>query len=206
MESAKQLARIEVNARKVRIDSARMNPRERRIFEIYLGMGEDRSLEKLFGYCRDEGIIASIATLKQWSIKYAWQALLEQIEADIADELGKALLPDHVERTKNDLAHIQRMKLKFYRKVESDEIDITVEEYIKLLKIEETLIGRPTERSSDGELTGKYKVEIQLNEEQLAVALALSASSRHNLPPPRNVTPVIEQHGESSNGEATVDQ
>ena len=183
-----------------------MNPRERRVFEIYLGMGDDRSLEKLFSYCRDEGIVASFATLKMWCRKYGWVPLVEQIEADIADELGRALLPDHVERTKNDLAHIQRMKLKFYRKVESDEIDITVEEYIKLLKIEEALIGRPTERSSDGELTGKYKVEVELTQEQLGMALALSASTRHNLPPPRNVTPVIE-HGEvSDNGEATVDQ
>lgn len=197
---------VEARARRVRIDSARMNPRERRIFEIYLGMGEDRSLERLNTYCRDEGIVAAIATLKSWSIKFGWVALIEQIEADIAEELGRTLLPDHVERTKIDLSHIQRMKLKFYRKVESDEIDITVEEYIKLLKIEESLIGRPVARSSDGELTGKYKVEVELTQEQLALALALSASTRHNLPPPRNVTPVIE-HGEvSGNGEATVDQ
>lgn len=195
---------VEKRARRVRIDSARMNPRERRIFEIYLGMGQDRSLERLNGYCRDEGIVASLATLKSWSIKFGWAALLEQIEADIAEELGRALLPDHVERTKIDLSHIQRMKLKFYQRVEADQVDITVEEYIKLLKIEESLIGRPVERSSDSELTGKYKVEVELTQEQLGLALALSASTRHNLPPPRNVTPVIE-HG-SDNGEATVDQ
>lgn len=199
MESRSNLSLIEDHTRRVRIDSARMDPRQRRVFEVYLAMGMTRTLPQLADWCENEGIIVSHSTLKKWSTNFGWAALIEQIEADLAEELGRQLLPDHVERTRKDMAHIQRMKLKFYERVERDEIDISVEEYIKLLKIEESLIGRPLDRPRDDELTGKYKVEIELTQEQLGLALAISASTRHNLPPPRNVTPIMIEHGESSN-------
>jgi hypothetical protein len=100
---------------------------------------------------------------------------------------------------------IQRMKQKFYDRVDRDEIDITVDEYIRLLKIEEALIGRPTERSSDGELTGKYKVEIELTQEQLGLAMAISASQKHGLPAPKIVTP--KDNGEVIDSDSiTIDQ
>ena len=185
----------EANIRRLRIDSVRMNLRQRRVFEVYLGMGPERSLERLYGYCLDEGIAISLTGLKNWSKNFAWQPLIEQIEQDIAVELGKILLPDHVERVRGDLQRIQRMKLKFYEKVDNDEIDLTVDDFIKLLKIEDMLISKPVERGNADELSGKYKVEVILTQEEITLAMRISAAKRHNLPMPqivgdmRNVTP-----------------
>lgn len=186
------LTQIEGRIRRVQIDSARMNLRQRRIFEVYLAMGDERTLEKLYGYCRDEGIIASYRTLQRWSTEFAWQGLVQQIEEHLALELGRLLLPDHVERVRGDLMRIQRMKLKLYAKIDADEIDITIDDYIKLLKIEDMLTSKPLERPGSDEITGKFKVEIELTQEELAIALAISAKNKHRLPPPRLVNPSID--------------
>jgi hypothetical protein len=200
----------EATIRRLRIDSVRMNLRQRRVFEVYLGMGPERSLERLYGYCLDEGIAISLTGLKNWSKSFAWQPLIDAIEADIAVELGKILLPDHVERVRGDLQRIQRMKMKFYEKVDADEIDLTVDDFIKLLKVEDMLLSKPLERPGSDEITGKYKVEVILSEDEIALAMRISAAKRHGLPMPqiigdamKNVTPRDADETETA---PTIDQ
>ena len=200
----------EATIRRLRIDSVRMNLRQRRVFEVYLGMGPERSLERLYGYCLDEGIAISLTGLKNWSKSFAWQPLIDAIEADIAVELGKILLPDHVERVRGDLQRIQRMKMKFYEKVDADEIDLTVDDFIKLLKVEDMLLSKPLERPGSDEITGKYKVEVILSEDEIALAMRISAAKRHGLPMPqiigdamKNVTPRDADETETAQ---TIDQ
>lgn len=192
------LTQIEDRIRRTRIESAKMNLRQRRIFEVYLGMGDDRTLEKLYGWCRDEGIKVSYLTLRRWSSEFAWFPLIKQIEENLAEELGKVLLPDHVERVRLDLQHIQRIKLRFYQRVENDEVDITVDEYLKILKVEDMLTSKPLDRPGPDEITGKHKIEIVVTDEQLALALAFSNHQRHGLPPPRVVdTQVVDGNADT---------
>jgi hypothetical protein len=186
MSVGSKVTQITDHLRRVQIDSAKMNPRQRHLFEMYLGMGDDRTIEKLYGWCRDNGVVASYQTLKNWSTKFAWQGLIEQIDQNIALELGRLLLPEHVERVRLDLRCFQRLKLDFQAKVEAGEVEITLDEYLKICKTEDMLTNKPLERKQDSDITDRVTVEIE--REDLAVAMAISAARKHGLPMPREVT------------------
>ena len=48
------------------------------LFMVYLMMGPERTLEKLFDICTDYGLKTSISALKQYSVKFDWQSQLQE--------------------------------------------------------------------------------------------------------------------------------
>lgn len=185
MSAGSKVTAITARTRSVEIDSAQMNIRQRHIFEIYMGMGEDRTIEKLYGWCRDNGKVASYQTLKNWSTRFAWQGLIERIDRNVATELGKLLLPEHVERVRRDLEVFQRLKLDFIARAENGEIEITLDEYLKICKTEDMLTKQPLERNNDNELSGRVSTDV--DPDVLVVAMAIMAARKHGLPMPREV-------------------
>ena len=48
----------------------------RKAFEIYVRLGDRRSLKKLQEALLVEGLLVALRTLENWSVKYGWQERL----------------------------------------------------------------------------------------------------------------------------------
>lgn len=198
MMAISSLTRIEQRTRSAAIDAARMNPRQRRVFELYYAMDEERSLEKLLIVCHEEfKIVVSLKTLARWSAEYGWQALIEEIDRRIVEKLAEKLMPLHEERIKLDMMAMQRMKLRFIERVNKDEVEVSLDDYLKILKAEDMIRRNPYGERTDDE-TGNVRMTLDVPREVFNNALALSVASKHGLPPPRLVEPKTIEHEEAS--------
>jgi len=188
-----------------------MDETQARVFNMFVGLGRDRSLVDLTSLCIQREISASISTLKRWSSQFEWFALAEFVGHEISSKLTDALLPAHVERAKKDLATISLLKERFHIRAQIDPtdetlpeavraraIDLSLADYLSLIKTERLILGDPTERKQvDETVTHKWA------QEDIDRAAAALASSKYKLPPPEeDAAPVVtyDQVGEVADG------
>jgi len=156
-----------------------MNPLQQRVFEMFVAMGGERTVLKLLSLCKAQDIEVSEPTLKRWSTKFKWQELAQSTGEEVARQIAKTMLPDHIERTKNDLATIAKLKLQFEKDVQDGNVKVTLSEYIALIKTEQLLTGNPTDRS---ESNTTQTLKIELKDSDLAALLRKSEQNKRGLP------------------------
>ena len=156
-----------------------MNPLQQRVFEMFVAMGDERSLPKLLSLCKAQEIETSEPTLKRWSSKFKWQELAQHTGEEVARQIAKTMLPDHVARTKKDLETIGKLKAQFEKDVEDGNIQVTLTEYISLIKTEQLLTGNPTDRSENSTV---QTLKIELKDSDLAALLRKSEQNKRGLP------------------------
>jgi hypothetical protein len=185
-----------VTQREAKIEAAFMDPAQQRVFQMYVGLGPERSILKLLAVCKEAGIDTSEATLKRWSSKFKWTDLVTRTEQQISNRIAEEAMPLHVKNTQKDLDIIGQLKEKFYARVEAGEIKIDLADYVLLLKTEALIVGDPTERKEIVN-TDKHTVEVHMTNEQMADFMRFDAIQKHGLPPPpKNVTPEVEHDAE----------
>ena len=170
------------------IEAAFMNPLQRRVFEMFVGMGDERSLPKLLNLCKASGVEVSEPTLKRWSSKFKWIDLAQDTGKAIADKIAEGMLPDHIARVKLDLEVINKLKDQFRKDVEAGLVAVTLSDYISLIKTEQLLTGNPTDRSAND---STHTLKIHIDDSEIAAVLGLSERRKRGLPSPEliNVTP-----------------
>lgn len=158
-----------------------MNPLQERVFQMFVALGDERSIPKLHAACKHEGIEQAEITLKRWSQKFKWQDLAQHTDHQIAKAIAEHMLPDHIERTRKGLEYIEKMKEAFYAKVDAGKVDLSVMEFIALLKADQLLLGNPTDRN---EHQHTVKVELNLSDDEMREAVRFAAARKRGLPIP----------------------
>lgn len=156
-----------------------MMPHQRSIFEMYVALGDERSLQKLLNQCQEQKIDISMWELKRWSSDFGWADLALRTDMEIARSLAKQMLPEHTMSTKMRLQAIQRLEEKFYKMVENDEIKMDFERWVSLLGLKDRAMGVPGESI---EHTHTHKFTFELNDEQLKTQMRLQSLNKHGLP------------------------
>ena len=98
---------------------------------------------------------------------------------EVARQISKNMLPDHLERTKHDLKVIAKLKKKFEDDVDAGTVQVTLSEYISLIKTEQLLTGNPTDRSENSTV---QTLKIELKDADLAALLRKSEQNKRGLP------------------------
>ncbi len=183
-----------------------MDEDQARVFNMFVGLGRERSLVDLAALCVQKNIPgASLSTLKRWSSQFEWFALAEFVGHEISARLVDDLLPAHVERARKDLETISILKERFHNRARIDPtdemlpqavrnraIDLTLNDYLSLIKTERLILGDPTERKEINEThTHKW------SQDDLDRAAAALTASKYNLPPdpPTTVTVTAVEDG-----------
>jgi hypothetical protein len=178
-------------AREGMIESVFMTPEQRQVFEIFIGLGAERSLEKLITtlatMAEVEGLkTPSGSTIKRWSSKFKWFELATRTDAEIVAGIAAGALPVHRERTAKALRYIEKMKDTFYKAVDAGTVEVDLPQFVLLLKTEALLLGDPTERREEVH-THKLAGELQLTDTQLRAVLRLTAAKEFGLPVPETI-------------------
>lgn len=117
-------------------------------YREYLALGSNRSLKSV---ARRSGS-PSIATLKRWSVRYDWRNLVAVYDKLLAKELAKFFEDQLKELNRPNVLTLTVAKQAFYNRVADDIqtlvaagknpnrfLKITVQEYIRLVRLEREL-------------------------------------------------------------------
>jgi len=175
-------------AREGLIESVFMTGEQRRVFEIFVGLGSDRSLEKLIQTLSEVEDIKQVSgsTIKRWSSKFKWFELATRTDQQIVEGIAESALPVHRARVAKDLQYIDKLKDKFYKAVDEGKVEVDLPQFVLLLKTEALLLGDPTERREEVH-THKLAGELQLTDAQLHAVLRVTAAKEFGLPVPETI-------------------
>lgn len=68
-------------------------------FQIYFGMGSNRSFERLIKQLEEShpGFVPALQTIKEWSIKGEWQKRIALMDVEIQEGVREQILPEWIE-------------------------------------------------------------------------------------------------------------
>jgi hypothetical protein len=137
-----------------------MTPEQLRLFQIFVGLGPDRTLKKLYDAAWELGIETKQRTIRGWHERQHWAEMAKQTQAQVAGTAIKQMTTELVDMTREDLATIQKAKRRFMERLAIDpddpELDdkqkehalrFDLSDYINLVKLERLILGDPTERT-----------------------------------------------------------
>ena len=181
-----RVATIE-RTRRAKIEAAFMDPRQMSVFQTFYALGNERTLDKLAEVCKTQAPNVSIHMLRRWSAQFKWAGLVLQTDVQVSAAISERSFPNHVERVEKALKYLAALEDTFYNKVDRGEVDVSLMEFITVLKISSMLRGLPTEV---GETVHAHRFEIDLSDDELRAALRLDVLKKRALPLPRSVNAV----------------
>lgn len=169
------------------ISLSEMDIDQQQIFQLFVGLGFDRSLLKLDELCKAQSIKVSYSTLKRWSTNFKWIQLAKFVARDISQKLAKEILPTHLARAKKQLEAIDTLEDRFYERLKLDPdssdplireraIDVNLSDFFNLVKTRRLIMGDPTEEKQHSTVTHRF------DDEQLDAAVDIIAKKRYGLP------------------------
>lgn len=158
-----------------------MTAEQRRVFEMFVALGTDRSLAKLWEVVKESDIDISEASIKRWSSRFHFFDLATRTDQQIVDGIAEGALPIHRERVEKELKYINKLKDKFYEQVDAGKIDVTLSDFVTLLKTERLILGDPTERREEIKTT-RLEHEIVVSSGEVKEILRRSAAQEYGLP------------------------
>jgi hypothetical protein len=182
------------------IEATFMDGTQRAVFEVFCGLGHERSLRKLQDTLTANGQSYSDSQLKRWSTKFKWFDLALRTDHAIGVAIEEKMVPVHTERISKALDSINTLKEKFYERVQKGEITVDLPDFINLIKVEALILGDPTERREEVHTTHISHEFKGLNPAQIAAITRIAAAQEYGLPPveePINVTPHDEDEEEA---------
>lgn len=157
------------------------------VFQLFVGLGTERSLLKLTGICKEQKIKVSYSTIKRWSTEFKWLELAKIVARNLSDKLAKEMLPAHLERAKKQLEAIDTLEDRFYERLKLDPdsldpsereraIDVSLSDFFNLIKTRRLIMGDPTQEKVNTTVTHRF------DDEQLDAAVDIIAQKRYGLP------------------------
>ena len=110
----------------LRCGPASVTDRAVRAFEIYVALGEQRTLAKVSQLCAEQGQPIPIVTLKRWSSQYGWQKLVAEHTATVARQVFQRLGQTQAAERIDDLGVIRELKRRFTQRALLDPSDPTL--------------------------------------------------------------------------------
>jgi len=176
-----------VTEAQVEISLSEMDVDQQAIFQLFVGLGFERSLAKLEAHCKEQSIKVSLSTLKRWSSEFKWVELAQVVGRNLSNKLADAMLPEHLERAKKQLEAIDTLEDRFYDRLKLDPasldegernraIDVNLNDFFNLIKTRRLIMGDPTAEKTSTTVTHRF------DDEQLDAAVDIIAKKRYGLP------------------------
>lgn len=168
-----------------------MNPEQLRLFQVFVGLGPERTLKKLYDAALELGITTKPRTIRGWHERQHWAEMAKQTQAQVAGTAVKQMTDDLVDMTREDLATIQKAKRRFMARLNLDPEDETLTpkqreqalrfdlaDYINLVKLERLILGDPTERT---ETVLNTRLDSAITKEVLDAAIREIAAQKYGV-------------------------
>ena len=133
------------------------NTRQREAFDDYLGLGAERSIERLHALLVQRagagGSAPGLRTIYEWSRRYNWQDRLQRLERqarETADEARIKALREMYERQAQEALLLQQKGAEWLTQFATDEAtpDAAIRALVEGAKLERLARGEPSERSA----------------------------------------------------------
>jgi hypothetical protein len=141
------------------VPSRRIAERVARALEVYLQLGERRSLVRLRDELAKQGRPASLSTLKRWSFSYGWAAQVEAHSREVVEEMARSSYAHREGQIRRSIESIMAAKDRFRKRalLDPDDPDLTPAErrralrptlgdFIRLLRAEREFFSKDERR------------------------------------------------------------
>ena len=135
--------------------------RHRQAFDVYWGMGAERSIDQLHAAMAAQGKAPTLRTLYEWSRRYHWQRRITQLEREARraeDETRIQALREMYERQSKEALLLQQRGAEWLAGMSKDDAtaDAAIRAIVEGARLERLARGEPTERQ---EVTGNEKAD-----------------------------------------------
>lgn len=178
-----------------------MSPEQARVFAMFVAMGPERSIPRLFALTQEHGVGVTMRMLKRWSSTFKWYEMAKTTQAQIATTIADDIVPILRDLTVQDLKTMQVLKERFYQRVLIDPndpnlndrdraraIDPDLNDYAMILKHEKMILADPNESNPDAPKVGS---KLNLTDAEIERALGRLVVAKYGLPE-KNVTDTYE--------------
>jgi hypothetical protein len=167
----------------------RETSRQQRAFDLYWGLGPDRTIERLRAALHAVGTGPSQRTLFEWSRRLHWQHRIAQFERDArlaADAARVQALREMAERHTKEALLLQQKGAEWISGLDDDHVtaDGAIRALVEGVRMERLARGEATEKR---EISGELEIRPQLKEltdEQLDDLIDLVERGVARIPPP----------------------
>ncbi len=166
----------------------RETSRHQRAFDLYWGLGADRTIERLHAALHAIGTGPSQRTLFEWSRRLHWQHRIAQFERDArltADAARVQALREMAERHTKEALLLQQRGAEWISRMDDDHVtaDGAIRALVEGVRMERLARGEATEKQViSGELEIRPRLK-ELTDEQLEVLIDLVERDLEGTPP-----------------------
>lgn len=164
-----------------------MDALQRAVFERYVGLGDDRTLEGLFPAITQEHPTVTLRKVQRWSAKWNWPETARLVENRVVDEVVDAIRPTVRSMAYEQISTLQAVQQRFIERFGYNPEDPTLtpeqrlrvidpdfRDFLDAIKTERLIMGDPTERK---EVITNSVVQTMLTDEDL-LEIAQKAARR----------------------------
>ena len=155
---------------------AKEQPHHLRAFELYYGLGEQRSYERVATELQ-----VAPSTVKLWARSFGWRDRLRERDLEVAREVAGRTLTDEVSRRERSLQIVHLAMVQLAKAIAEGDVRMTLADLDKLIRLEAFLSDEPESRHELvlNDLSDKSDVELRnLVKDEIAKLGAIDASLR----------------------------